>query len=169
MHHFTNPLFIPSISKIQVPHEPPFPELRTLHLSGFDRREHIPKFELVAPRNIRRMRSSFIHAKLSLNEALFNVIIRAKETSGNKLFKIALSHGLGCGKDYQCFWEDFEIIIRKNTKRLSYINDSFLDTHEDHVYVHEIAEPDVTGISTVEEQMLVYHRVMRQWQRLGFV
>jgi hypothetical protein len=57
-------------------------------------------------------------------------------------------------------------MIRASTKRLSYIDDSQLDTMEDHVYVHEIGEADGSGIdieySTFEPYKKWIHGMIRK-------
>jgi hypothetical protein len=85
-------------------------------------------------------------AKIFVYQCVLNLLDRASRSPENKLWRIGLNHGLSCDSYRRCFWTDLEVILRRMSKRLSYIDNSFVEVNEGHLYIHEIGEPDGTGI-----------------------
>jgi hypothetical protein len=142
------------------------PSLQTLHLSGFDILPYFTFTDLPLA-SLRQTYASRMHeaieqvdAKIAVYASLFQFLISAAQNPKNRFWKLTLSHGSHCGDFYACFWEDLEVLIRKSTKRVSYVDDFHLDTDEEHVYVYELGERDGSGIAVKYSIFEVYKQAI---------
>ncbi|EPE27362.1 hypothetical protein GLAREA_03277 [Glarea lozoyensis ATCC 20868] len=121
------------------------PELSTFYLGGYDDmmqlHAHIDIF-------INEDHVDRAGAKMFVYQCALNLLDRASKSPDDKLWRIGLNHGWSCEWEHRCFWTELEVILRRMSKRLSYIDNSYVDGNEglSHIYIHEIAEPDGTGI-----------------------